>query len=166
MSGCVVSFLNHCFCDVSVPELLGGKQLSATVIDLSPWVEYEFRVLATNSIGTGEPSRPSKKTRTKEMRTCQKLFCQGQELQSRTEQNSNVFFFFLKLNKTLMQLQPNIIHLCSHQTEQTLHILILNWKRYMNILAGSTLILQFRGWLLPGWMVGAEDAQSWSSLGR
>uniref|UniRef100_A0A667WVH7 Contactin 3a, tandem duplicate 1 n=1 Tax=Myripristis murdjan TaxID=586833 RepID=A0A667WVH7_9TELE len=51
----------------TVPELLGGKQLSATVIDLSPWVEYEFRVLATNSIGTGEPSKPSKKARTKEM---------------------------------------------------------------------------------------------------
>ncbi|XP_053172848.1 contactin-4 [Scomber japonicus] len=51
----------------TVPELLGGKQLSATVIDLSPWVEYEFRVLATNTIGTGEPSKPSKKARTKEM---------------------------------------------------------------------------------------------------
>lgn len=58
---------------LSVPELLGGKQLSATVIDLSPWVEYEFRVLATNSIGTGEPSKPSKKARTKEMRMYQKL---------------------------------------------------------------------------------------------
>ncbi|KAM6930118.1 contactin-4 [Lycodopsis pacificus] len=51
----------------TVPELLGGKQLSSSVIDLSPWVEYEFRVLATNSIGTGEPSKPSKKARTKEM---------------------------------------------------------------------------------------------------
>ncbi|XP_045913391.1 contactin-4 isoform X2 [Micropterus dolomieu] len=50
----------------TVPEMLGGKQLSATVIDLSPWVEYEFRVLATNSIGTGEPSKPSKKARNKE----------------------------------------------------------------------------------------------------
>uniref|UniRef100_A0A674NAR9 Contactin 3a, tandem duplicate 1 n=1 Tax=Takifugu rubripes TaxID=31033 RepID=A0A674NAR9_TAKRU len=50
----------------TVPKLLGGKQLSATVIDLNPWVEYEFRVLATNSIGTGEPSRPSKKARTRE----------------------------------------------------------------------------------------------------
>lgn len=58
---------------LTVPELLGGKQLSATVIDLSPWVEYEFRVLATNGIGTGEPSKPSKKTRTKEMRTYPKL---------------------------------------------------------------------------------------------
>ncbi|KAM6925227.1 contactin-4 [Xenentodon cancila] len=51
----------------TVPELLRGKQLSATVFDLNPWVEYEFRVLATNSIGTGEPSKPSKKARTKEM---------------------------------------------------------------------------------------------------
>lgn len=65
-----------------------------------------------------------------------------------------------------MQLQSNVKHLCSHQAEQTIHILIPNLKRHMNILAGSTLILQFRGWLLPGWMVGAEDAQSWSSLGR
>uniref|UniRef100_A0A8D3CW22 Contactin 3a, tandem duplicate 1 n=1 Tax=Scophthalmus maximus TaxID=52904 RepID=A0A8D3CW22_SCOMX len=50
----------------TVPELLGGKQLSATVTDLSPWVEYEFRVLASNSIGTGEPSKPSKKARTRD----------------------------------------------------------------------------------------------------
>ncbi|KAK7878612.1 hypothetical protein WMY93_030448 [Mugilogobius chulae] len=40
----------------TVPERLGGKQLSAAVTDLNPWVEYEFRVLATNSIGTGEPA--------------------------------------------------------------------------------------------------------------
>lgn len=31
-------------------------------------MEYEFRVLATNGIGTGEPSKPAKKARTKEMR--------------------------------------------------------------------------------------------------
>lgn len=57
----------------SVPELLGGKQLSATVTDLSSWVDYEFRVLAINSIGTGEPSKPSKKARTKDTRMYQKL---------------------------------------------------------------------------------------------
>ncbi|XP_047234847.1 contactin-4 isoform X2 [Girardinichthys multiradiatus] len=51
----------------TVIEQLRGKQLTATVTDLSPWVDYEFRVLATNSVGTGEPSKPSKKTRTKEM---------------------------------------------------------------------------------------------------
>uniref|UniRef100_A0A7N6A337 Contactin 3a, tandem duplicate 1 n=1 Tax=Anabas testudineus TaxID=64144 RepID=A0A7N6A337_ANATE len=53
----------------TVPEMLRGKQLSASVTELSPWVEYEFRVLATNTIGTGEPSKPSKKARTKEMVT-------------------------------------------------------------------------------------------------
>uniref|UniRef100_A0A8C6UBT6 Contactin 3a, tandem duplicate 1 n=1 Tax=Neogobius melanostomus TaxID=47308 RepID=A0A8C6UBT6_9GOBI len=45
----------------TVPERLGGKQLSAKVTELNPWVEYEFRVLATNSIGTGEPSTASKR---------------------------------------------------------------------------------------------------------
>uniref|UniRef100_A0A8C1MN05 Contactin 3a, tandem duplicate 1 n=1 Tax=Cyprinus carpio TaxID=7962 RepID=A0A8C1MN05_CYPCA len=50
----------------TVPESLGGQQLSARVVELSPWVEYEFRVLATNSVGTGEPSKPSQKIRTKD----------------------------------------------------------------------------------------------------
>ncbi|KAF3689443.1 Contactin-4 Brain-derived immunoglobulin superfamily protein 2 [Channa argus] len=36
----------------TVPEVVGGHRLTATVIDLSPWVEYEFRVLASNTIGT------------------------------------------------------------------------------------------------------------------
>nr|XP_055043478.1 contactin-4 isoform X1 [Misgurnus anguillicaudatus] len=50
----------------TVPETLGGDQLTARVVELSPWVEYEFRVLATNSIGTGEPSKPSQKIKTKD----------------------------------------------------------------------------------------------------
>uniref|UniRef100_A0A673N3E9 Contactin-3-like n=1 Tax=Sinocyclocheilus rhinocerous TaxID=307959 RepID=A0A673N3E9_9TELE len=50
----------------TVPESLGGQQLTARVVELSTWVEYEFRVLATNSIGTGEPSKPSQKIRTKD----------------------------------------------------------------------------------------------------
>ncbi|TRZ04084.1 hypothetical protein DNTS_016588 [Danionella cerebrum] len=51
---------------IRMPETLGGKQLSTRVVELSSWVEYEFRVLATNSIGTGEPSKPSQKIRTKD----------------------------------------------------------------------------------------------------
>ncbi|XP_061641967.1 contactin-4-like isoform X1 [Phyllopteryx taeniolatus] len=49
----------------TVPEMVGGHRLTATVIDLSPWVDYEFRVLASNTIGTGEPSKPSKQAKTK-----------------------------------------------------------------------------------------------------
>ncbi|XP_030623670.1 contactin-4 [Chanos chanos] len=52
----------------TLPEILSGQQLTARVVDLSAWVEYEFRVLATNSIGTGEPSKPSGKVRTKDVR--------------------------------------------------------------------------------------------------
>nr|XP_009687341.1 PREDICTED: contactin-6 isoform X2 [Struthio camelus australis] len=41
----------------TVPEVLNGRTHTATVVDLSPWVEYEFRVVASNSVGIGEPSR-------------------------------------------------------------------------------------------------------------
>ncbi|XP_026531431.1 contactin-5 [Notechis scutatus] len=50
----------------TVPEHIGGDLESATAIELNPWVEYEFRVVATNKIGTGDPSTPSKVIRTKE----------------------------------------------------------------------------------------------------
>ena len=35
-------------------------------VELNPWVEYEFRVVATNPIGTGDPSTPSRMIRTNE----------------------------------------------------------------------------------------------------
>ncbi|XP_054450594.1 contactin-3-like [Pteronotus mesoamericanus] len=50
----------------TVPELIDGKTLTATVVGLNPWVEYEFRVVASNKIGGGEPSLPSEKVRTEE----------------------------------------------------------------------------------------------------
>ncbi|XP_036875272.1 contactin-6 isoform X2 [Manis javanica] len=49
----------------TVPEILSGRTYNATVVGLSPWVEYEFRVVAGNNIGIGEPSKPSELLRTK-----------------------------------------------------------------------------------------------------
>lgn len=49
-----------------VPDVIDGKTFTSTVVDLNPWVEYEFRVVASNKIGGGEPSLPSEKVRTEE----------------------------------------------------------------------------------------------------
>ncbi|XP_064523218.1 contactin-6-like isoform X1 [Pseudopipra pipra] len=49
----------------TAPEVINGRTHKATVVDLSPWVEYEFRVVASNSVGIGEPSRPSALLKTK-----------------------------------------------------------------------------------------------------
>lgn len=46
------------------PAVVEGNSESATVVDLSPWTDYEFRVIATNTLGTGEPSSPSPKDKT------------------------------------------------------------------------------------------------------
>ncbi|KAG7478065.1 hypothetical protein MATL_G00076450 [Megalops atlanticus] len=50
----------------TVPEAIDGNTLTATVVDLNAWVEYEFRVVARNSVGMGEPSPASIKTRTED----------------------------------------------------------------------------------------------------
>ncbi|XP_056607401.1 contactin-3 [Triplophysa dalaica] len=50
----------------TVPELINGNTLTATVVGLNAWVEYEFRVLASNGVGMGEPSPPSTKIRTED----------------------------------------------------------------------------------------------------
>uniref|UniRef100_A0A673B531 Contactin-1a-like n=1 Tax=Sphaeramia orbicularis TaxID=375764 RepID=A0A673B531_9TELE len=46
------------------PANIEGNAETATVVDLFPWTEYEFRVIAINTLGTGEPSSPSPKDRT------------------------------------------------------------------------------------------------------
>nr|XP_061826411.1 contactin-1a-like isoform X1 [Nerophis lumbriciformis]XP_061826412.1 contactin-1a-like isoform X1 [Nerophis lumbriciformis] len=46
------------------PADVEGNAETATVVDLVPWTEYEFRVMATNTLGTGDPSNPSPKEKT------------------------------------------------------------------------------------------------------
>lgn len=48
------------------PDPVTGDMESAMAVQLNPWVEYEFRVVASNAIGTGDPSAPSRAIRTKE----------------------------------------------------------------------------------------------------
>ncbi|XP_075871810.1 contactin-3 [Nelusetta ayraudi] len=50
----------------TVPELVNGNTLTAAVVGLNAWVEYEFRVVARNAVGLGPPSPPSTKTRTED----------------------------------------------------------------------------------------------------
>lgn len=41
----------------------------AEVTDLYPWMEYQFRIIATNEYGSGEASIPSLKIKTWDART-------------------------------------------------------------------------------------------------
>ncbi|KAI1231025.1 hypothetical protein IHE44_0008468 [Lamprotornis superbus] len=52
------------------PVNIEGNAETAQVVNLIPWMDYEFRVLASNILGIGEPSLPSSKIRTKEAGGC------------------------------------------------------------------------------------------------
>uniref|UniRef100_A0A8D3D6D7 Contactin 1b n=1 Tax=Scophthalmus maximus TaxID=52904 RepID=A0A8D3D6D7_SCOMX len=46
------------------PSVLDGGMEKAEVTDLYPWMEYQFRIIATNEYGSGEASIPSLKIKT------------------------------------------------------------------------------------------------------
>lgn len=50
------------------PVNVEGNAERVTVVNLTPWMDYEFRVIAINILGTGPPSDPSPKITTKEAR--------------------------------------------------------------------------------------------------
>ncbi|XDV53632.1 hypothetical protein PO909_022082 [Leuciscus waleckii] len=52
----------------TAPVNVEGNAEMATVINLTPWTEYEFRVTATNTLGTGPPSDASPRITTREAR--------------------------------------------------------------------------------------------------
>lgn len=48
------------------PLNIEGNAESARVMDLRPWMDYEFLVIASNILGSGEPSMPCQPVRTKQ----------------------------------------------------------------------------------------------------
>lgn len=48
------------------PENIEGNAESARVVGLMPWMDYEFQVIASNILGSGEPSMASHTVRTQQ----------------------------------------------------------------------------------------------------
>ncbi|XP_078466780.1 contactin-4-like isoform X1 [Lampetra fluviatilis] len=46
------------------PDIISGDSEQATVVGLTPWMDYEFTVLAINALGESEASRPSRMIKT------------------------------------------------------------------------------------------------------
>lgn len=57
----------HTFpCCTTEPFNIEGNAESARVMGLMPWMDYEFQVIASNILGSGEPSMPSHTIRTQQ----------------------------------------------------------------------------------------------------
>lgn len=52
------------------PANIEGNAESAQVIGLMPWMDYEFQVIASNILGSGEPSMASHTVRTQQAGEC------------------------------------------------------------------------------------------------
>lgn len=58
------NLLNLTFVSFLAPAFLDGSVERAEVTDLYAWMEYQFRIIATNEHGSGEASIPSLKIKT------------------------------------------------------------------------------------------------------
>lgn len=81
------------------PDPVTGRMESAMAVELNPWVEYEFRVVASNAIGTGDPSAPSRVVRTKEAGKVSKQCSEGTASRTniapnRSEKSYLIFQFY------------------------------------------------------------------------
>lgn len=59
----------------SAPTVLDGSADRAEVTDLYAWMEYQFRIIATNEYGSGEASIPSLKIKTWDARKDKAVYC-------------------------------------------------------------------------------------------
>lgn len=57
-------WINPCY--TTEPFNIEGNAESARVMGLMPWMDYEFQVIASNILGSGEPSMPSHTIRTQQ----------------------------------------------------------------------------------------------------
>lgn len=60
------------------PVNIEGNAESARVMGLMPWMDYEFQVIASNILGSGEPSMPSHTIRTQQAGESDCISCPGQ----------------------------------------------------------------------------------------